>query len=355
MAKKKKKENSCRILGAYLPSGDRVKVNMANAGATADQIDTVLWSLNWARANKITSISTLARRMNVCSPPTLSRVFAGKYGAGLANICSDIDHFRKIANERQQMGEEPLVSDLRVVQDIAEFCELTRVSATMSILFGPNQSGKSWTLEKIYTPANNHGRTIYVRMPVGGGTRLFLERLMSACGISERKAYSEMVTRAVRYFDPQTLLIIDEIHQAMIGRFLKAVTLERIREIHDLSGCGVVLCGTDIVPEMINDPKYKKFLGQIGNRGVLRRMIPAKPYDEDVAALCRAYGFSKPDGEARALVKQISSTNGIGKLCKFFRMSVRLANNQRTPVSWDHFLQTHATLKGWERGDDMKR
>jgi DNA transposition AAA+ family ATPase len=189
----------------------------------------------------------------------------------------------------------------------------------------------------------------------GGATRLFLEDLMKACGISERKSYGEMKQRAFRYFDPQTLLIVDEFHQTLIGRTIKMASIETIRAIYEKCGCGVVLCGTDIVPDMFEDARFKKFLGQTANRGVLRRLIPATPYREDVTALCKAYGLGVADGEAKALVNTIASTNGIGKLCKFMAMSRRLAAKRRTPVTWDHFLETHATLKSWERGEQMKR
>lgn len=338
----------------YLPSGDIVKEKLAEAGATTDQIDIVLWLLNYGRSQKIASVSALAKKLNVHSS-TVGRLFSGKYGADITSIIEKIVHFRGVQAERLQFGDAPVVTSLRVVNDITAFCDLARVSATVAILFGPNQSGKTWTLRNIYQPANNHGRTVYVRMPVGGGLKLFLEVLLKACGITTRLGYHDMKARAIRYFDPQTLLIVDEFHQTMIGRGLKTVTIDFIREIHDLSGCGVVLCGTDVVNDMIDDPKFRKFLGQIGNRGVLRRLIPATPYREDVTALCQAYGFGVPAGEAKKLVDQIASTNGIGKLCKYMQMSRRLANKRQVPVMWDHFLETHATLKSWEKGEQMKR
>lgn len=338
----------------FLPSGDHVKQALTAVAATTEQIDSILWLLNYGRAQRLSSVTALAERLNV-SGSTLSRVFAGKYGAGLASIVADIDHFRALHAERAGFGDRIVCEDLNVVKDIADFCDLTRASQTIAILWGPNQSGKTWALEKIYAPKNNHGRTIFVRMPVGGGTRLFLEEILRACGISERKSYSEMKQRVLRYFDPQTLLIIDEFHQAMIGRTLRTTTVETVREIHDLTGCGVVICGTDVLPDMISNPRFVKLLGQTDNRGVLRRRVPPTPYREDVQALCKAYGFGDPHGEARKLVQEIASTNGIGKLCKFFMMSKRLASKRRQPVTWQHFLDTHATLKSWERGEQMKR
>ena len=339
----------------YLPSGDIVKQNLLSNDVAAEHIDSILWLLNYGRSERLGSISALAKKLNVNSS-TVGRLFSGKYEADLASICSKIDHFREVYEARKDFGDIPVVRDLLVARDIADFCDLTRATATMSVLFGPNQSGKSWALKRIYTPSNNHGQTIYVSMlESGGATRLFIEHLAKACGISQSGNHSDLKRRIFRYFDPQTLLIVDEFHQTLIGRTIKMTSIELIRAIYEHCGCGIVLCGTDIVPDMFEDRRFKKFLGQTANRGALRRMIPATPYPEDVRALCRAYGFGPATGEAKKLVDEIASTNGIGKLCKFMQMAKRLAAKRQTPVSWDHFLATKATLASWEKGERMKR
>lgn len=353
--------------GHYLPSADVVKTALLKQDYTAPQIDAVLGLLNHGRQEKITHVSTLAKKLNV-HPTTVSRLFAGTYGltkvegelqrtATLDSIISKVTHFLELQDKRKQMfGDTPVVRDLRVVKDVTDFCDLTRATATMSVLYGPNQSGKSWALEKIYTPANNHGRTVYVSMlDSGGTTKLFMEDLLRACGISERKSYGDMKRRIYRYFDPQTLLIVDEYHQTLVGRTIKMTTIEFIRAIYEKCGCGIVLCGTDIVPDMFEDPRFKKFLGQTSNRGALRRLIPATPYSEDVVELCRAYGFGVPAGEAKTIVDTIARTNGIGKLCRYLQMSRRLAHKQGGKPTWDHFLATKATLDSWARGERMKR
>jgi hypothetical protein len=352
--------------GSYLPSADIVKLALVKHGHSDEQIDTILGLLNYGRTEKLVHVTTLAKRLNV-HPTTVSRLFAGTYGMSkvdgelkrtstLDSIISKIEHFLDLNAKRKAFGETPICRDLLVVQDITDFCELTRATATMSVLYGPNQSGKSWALEKIYTPANNHGRTVYVSMLQSGGTtRLFLEDLLKACGISERKSYGDMKRRLYKYFDPQTLLIVDEYHQTLVGRTIKMTSIELIRAIYDKCGCGIVLCGTDIVPDMFEDPRFKKFLGQTSNRGALRRLIPATPYPEDVVTLCRAYGFGAPTGEAKKFVDEIATTNGIGKLCRFLQMSRRLANKQKSEPTWDHFLATRATLNSWAKGERMKR
>ena len=341
------------VQNGSLPSADHVKQRLIAAQAEPEHISTVLWLLEYGRSNKHT-LSSLARDIGRDNS-SISRVLNGKYNlvdgvTKLTEFVEHVDHFRRIQTERMTFGKTPLV-ETQVIKDVASLCDLARVSATMAFLFGPNQSGKTTALKR-YTELNNHGRTIYVRMPVGGSARMFMLALMRACGISERNAYDQMRDRAHRFFDPQTLLIVDEVHQTMNGRSLKTVSIELIREIHDLCGCGVVLCGTDVLPDMMADPRFKKFLGQIDNRGVLRRRIPSKPSSADVRAICNAYGFPPADGDEKDLVKRIAAESGIGRLTKYLIFARQLANNRKAALSWEHFLQSHATFEKWAKGEE---
>ena len=92
--------NFHKLPGAgYLPSGDKVKADLTVAKATAEQIDITLRFLNWGRAQKITSVSSLAKRLNVSSS-TIGRLFRGEYGADIGSIIQKIEHFLGVQAER---------------------------------------------------------------------------------------------------------------------------------------------------------------------------------------------------------------------------------------------------------------
>lgn len=340
------------------PSADTVKANMERAGAAPEQITAVLWLLDHGRTNKLQNYKALGAVINR-EASGISKLFAGTYGADLDKLVRHINTVRAALAERAGFGDRVIV-ETSVMGEVRTLCEMARASQTMAILFGENQSGKTTALIE-YTRQNNHGRTIYVRLPVGGAKREFLLALCRACGISERNNAEQMRERLLKFFgyrgsttDPTTnshlLLIVDEVHQTMI-RGLKTNTLEQIREIHDLCGIGIVLCGTNVLPEMMQDERYAKMLGQIGNRGILRRKIPAAPSLEDVRLICEGYGFDAPEGRALKIVGKISTQNGIGKLCGYLRMARKLASTRHKTPGWKHFLATHATLESWERGD----
>lgn len=334
-----------------LPSADRVKPLLIASGANEGQIGEILWFLGHAKEKALRSNGEVGELIEK-DGSTISRVFNGKYGADLESICKSIRRYR--AQLPLAYGDDVFVPELSVVRDLTTLCDLTRESRTIAIVCGPNQSGKTEALQ-YYAKIKNHGRTPYVRMPVGGGSTMFLHEVAKVMNISERNAYKQLRDRIIAHIDPSMLLIVDETHQALIGRSVKTTTMELIREVHDLCKCGVVLCGTDALPEMIQDARFKKFLGQTDNRGVLRRRVPAEPTRKDIRLLCEAYGLEQPEGDAALLVKQIAKTNGIGKLCKYFQMSRKVAANKKQELTWKHFLATHATLTAWARGDRSEK
>jgi hypothetical protein len=160
-------------------------------------------------------------------------------------------------------------------------------------------------------------------------------------------------------FNHLWLLLIDEFHQTVKGRTIKTVTVDRIREFNDDCGTPIVLCGTDIVPDMMEDERYKDFLGQISNRGVFRLQIPPAPEERDILLLVKAYGFdTAPTGEAAAIVKAIANEKGLGKLTKYFKASRSLATGARTRLTWKHFLTMSDSADSWalgQFGQDKKR
>jgi hypothetical protein len=152
-------------------------------------------------------------------------------------------------------------------------------------------------------------------------------------------------------FNNLWLLLVDEFHQAVTGRSIKTVTVDRIREFNDDCGTPIVLCGTPVVPNMMKDERYVDFLGQISNRGVFELQIPAEPTDNDIRLLIKAYGFkSEPSGDAARIVKEIVKEKGIGKLSKYLKAARVVAKNKHTTPDWDHFLDTSDSADNYALG-----
>lgn len=334
--------------GNSIPAVEVIESALVARGNLPAQIEEVAWLADYARSQRITSFAKLGREVG-CDASTISRVFRGTYEADLASFCTQIRHFREVFTERQEFGDEPYLSELSVVKRIAKFCDLVRLTRQIGIIWGPNQSGKSEAL-KYY--ATNNEMTAYAALPAGGGTVESMKEVAQARGgISIRKSHSELRDMLLKRFNPQWLLIVDEFHQTIMGRTIKKVTIDRVREFNDRSKCGVVLCGTDVVPNMMQDPKFTDFLGQINNRGVLRMRIPPAPTKADRDLIMEAYDFGAPEAESALLVKQIANENGISKLIDYCNITRQIAAKAHERPSWKHFLTTHDTLTSWAKGE----
>lgn len=333
----------------HLIGADVVKRKLEEIGATQPQISSILWLHAHAKEQRMTKYGQIGDFIGY-DGAKIGQLFQGKYGGSkpgsLDNVCAAIESARALFNQRLGLGAKPFVS-IQVVDDMKTLCDIARASQTMALMWGPNQSGKTWAAKK-YQRDNNHGLTIYVRMPAGGGKKATMKAIARACKIPDRKSPEELRDRIHAYFNDSMLLIVDEFHQCLIGRTMKVDTVEAIREIHDeCDNVAVVLIGTDALPDTMNDPRFHNLLGQIGNRCALRKRIAAAPRISDVISVCHAYGMPPGEGDGWAKAREVARENGIGPLTILLRMAKNFATKKKQTLNWDHFATTHATVKSW--------
>jgi AAA domain len=336
-----------------IPSADEIAANLF--GRPAAQVDEIIWLGDFARLRKITTFAQLAKEIGVAES-TVSLVMRGKYGAtksdpdkrvSLAGFARTVATFRELWTARQAIGQEPWVRQLSIVRRIYPFLDLIRTVNQIGIIWGENQSGKSETLQHY---AAEKDLTAYAELPPGAPVVQSMQEIAKGRGGFSAKKH-DLRDMLLRRFHSGWLLIVDEFHQTMKGRALKGETIDRVREIHNRCKTPVAICGTETLPEMMEDPAYKKFLGQIGNRGCLRLHIPTAPEPEDIPLLARAYGIQgAPDKKAYDIAMQISCENGISKLTDYFKIARQLAANEHRAITWDHFVITHSTLDSWALG-----
>lgn len=335
-------------LESNLPAADQVRAGLAKLQANPKQTELVLWLLQYGVESRgAKSRGDLANLIG-SSPSTISKIFSGTYEGSLEAVTSKIRAFRGGAG--LEKSEWP-IARTKVASDIWAFCDATRNARQMSLLWGPNQSGKSHAL-KSYAAAPREARTFYVFMPAGGGTNAFMKALARACGLSVTVNYQPICEAVLGFLRPGDLLIVDEYHQTLIGRCLKTVTIEKIKELFEQCGCAILLCGTDVIPKMMENERHQDFLAQTANRGALRRRIPARPYKADIAAAFDAYGFPQLTGPALTKAEEVGATNGLGKIFRQLQLAVILARNKKQDLSLDHYTTTVRTMAKWEEGAD---
>lgn len=331
-----------------IPSQEEVEKKLIDRDVATELIEDVLWLVDHAHSQRLNNFAEVAKATGF-STATISKIFRGKYEADLASFCSQIRHFRTVWTERQTYGVEPYVAELSVVKRVRSFIKIIRKNCEIGMIWGRNQSGKTKALKYV---AQTELMTAYAKLPAGGGCKASMKAIARGRGgIPLKKSHEEMRDLLLARFNNLWLLLIDEFHQAVTGRTIKTVTVDRIREFNDDCGTPTILCGTPVVPEMMTDDRYTDFLGQISNRGVFQLQIPPAPEPDDIRLLVKAYGFKDmPTGDAAKLVDAIANEKGIGKLTKYFKAARSLSKGSKGGLTWQHFLTTSDSGVSWALG-----
>jgi DNA transposition AAA+ family ATPase len=239
-------------------------------------------------------------------------------------------------------------------------CNLARESKTPVFLWGRSHIGKTWALEK-FTADNNHGRTIYVRMKAATGLGGMVKRINERCGNSDKANTADSIDRIKRALTPDTLLILDELHLLQYTYRLNSffACLEVIREIYDEVGCGMLLCGTELLLEKMRGGKQGE-MEQLLRRGVHKFHLPKMPSKEDIAAILGHYGIKFPakrevvnievDGQhiseiSYDLLRQLAKDDGIKSITERLRYAEKIASKAKTFATMDHFVEADTRIK----------
>ena len=236
-------------------------------------------------------------------------------------------------------------------RDIEECCQAALTYQKPVFMWGESQVGKSAGL-KYYNEEHNHGETTYVEMPVGGALSNFLAALAARLRMNNSARGDVLMLNIMRCFGPNNLLIVDEMHRGLQARCYggnSLKTLDFIRSIHDNTGCGLVLCGTNVFRDQMADKALAKFLNQFNRRCLLRRQLPDIPSRADLNAFARHYGLEAASGEALELQTQVTAAHGLGVWLTTLLAAAHKATKERKPMSWDHVLKAHAFFRRLEQ------
>ena len=135
------------------------------------------------------------------------------------------------------------------------------------------------------------------------------------------------------------LLIIDEFHLALETTTDLAAkeVVEYVREIYDLTHCGLVICGTKVAETGLESGKNAMLFDQMRRRGLVKLVLPDVPKIADVNLIAREFGLERPTGETLEAVKRILRRFGLGEYVKFLQKAYATANASGKPCTWELF------------------
>lgn len=330
------------------------EVSAATAHLPQDQQALVRWLFSFAKENgwgwKETarqsglSTTTLYRVWNdAYREPTAPGVkMADRQRISLDGVCESIARFKILAARRGEAVRGVRFVETSTWHIIRKICDEARDMQIISLIYGESQIGKTISFEE-YTRRNNSGRTIYVRAPACAGVQLLLKHIATACHISPKSSFENLMHRVCKFLDHSKLLIVDEAH-LFFETYQKTSVLrclETIREIYDRTGCGLVICGTEVFREELRSGEFAKMLRQLHRRGIWEEQLdPVAPWP-DVLLIAAAYGLPAPKAEAEELVKYIITHSGLGKFTKFLIKAQQVAAKHGQKLNWQHFVRVH--------------
>lgn len=328
--------------------GDKLKPELAElvriGKATQEQADLIWWLFALAKDNGW-SLKRTASEVGMDST-TIYRVFNCMYNARLDKVCTKFARFKKLIDVRGNINDMPFVQT-SIAKKVEQVCNAAWASQSIAMIWGDIQTGKTFALEH-FAKANNHGTTKYVRMPAKAGIQMFSKEVARACYVSPESSYEGIYKRILAAIDKSNLVIVDEVHEAFTS-YLKtsAVSiLEFLREIHDRTKCGMVLCMTNLGRDEIETGPLSPVLKQLSRRGVIKLQLPDTAPESDYTLIAaKTFSLPKPEGDVLEIVRTIRHKNGIGVYCHYLKMGARLAANLRQDFSWEHFAQAYNTLQ----------
>ena len=352
------------IRASWNVSLDDLRRNISSS--TEEAQDLMVWCFGWCTddAHPV-SLAEFALKVGV-DKTTISRLIMGTYkhpdtGARMpisATLTRAMAIFRKLEIERARALRTGFVAT-PTAKRIWTACDLARESQSPVFLVGPSHIGKTIALIE-YTQDNNHGHTVYVRLKAASGLGGMVRVIAKALKISDKANTADLIERITRALRPNMLLILDEVHE-LIYTYRKEsffACLEVIREFYDAVGCGLVLCGTQLLFKRVQDNRGE--LEQLLRRGVHKVVLADQPTKGDVAAILGALGLELPEKNftvsAREggvtvsdrpyeLLRQLGREEGLKSICERLRYGQKLAAKAGDKLGWEHFLRAHVKIR----------
>jgi DNA transposition AAA+ family ATPase len=353
------RDDGNNVRASWNTSADLIRTNTAHFAP--DETEGIIALVRWCTDPRHPMRREDAARRLGCSPELLYQLFTGKYRNPDKSLKAPSDEFMRNLREflaleakRFLMGKNDFVLT-PTAKKICTALNLARESQSIVFLWGPSHIGKTWTAELHYTPANNHGKTIYCRLKAASGIGGMVRAMANAAGISDNSNTAALIQRLKNATSPNTLWILDEVH-LLANTYRKGsffACMEVIREIYDETECGIALIFT-----ILDDVKAasQKELQQLWRRGVHKVPLPVMPTKEDLTAILKHHGLGFPDRDMKVsvgsvteepfeILRQQARENGLKAITERIRYAQKLANKNDGKITWHHFVDAHLRIE----------
>jgi len=280
----------------------------------------------------------------------VSKLFHGKYEGDLDAVVKSINRYRKLTEERASVNRAPYI-ETQLYREIEEACQMALTYQKIVHIYGESQVGKTAALTH-YAEKHNHGETIMVKVPAGGSMIAFCTAMATQLRMNPATKLAHLQPNIIRSITSRNLVLIDEAHRIFQARSYSGQTMKTadfIRDMQEDTGCGLVLCGTNVFREQMRDKGWEQYLKQFTRRPVMRKQLPDIPQRADLNAFARHYGMAPASGDAFLLQRAVVREHGLGVWLTTLTAASRAATRQGKPMTWEHVLKAHAFFQSLEK------
>lgn len=338
-----------------------------------DQRDVILWFYQWCRKLDL-SRSELG---NVLKKPggggfysqdSIIQLLTGgriRRGENIDPLLEAITALRKVEDHRAGQKNSGFI-ETRLFREIEKRSLKALHRQRIMFIFGDSQIGKTESLLEVQR-RHNHGQTIYIETPTGGGVGGFIYALAKQFAIPTKMGYrASLRDRVINSFDSRMLLIVDEAHRCLRpGSMAGIEVFSFIRELWNRRKCGIVLSLTNEGRDQFLHGPHAAQLAQLWRRRITPLQLPNVPPDDDAALFAQAYGlpeatdenitirvsYTDEHGRTQAknhsdnplrLQRDVLKSEGLGVWIGILQDAADMAQDQKKTITWGAVLKAHA-------------
>lgn len=297
----------------------------------------LLWLFGEAKSRKL-SLSDVGKLIGY-DASTVSKLFRGRYEGNMDNVIAAVRRYKHMQDERGKMVRADFV-ETSIWAKVRDTCDLALVHQMPGIVMGVSQIGKTEALKEFQRRSEYNVR--YVRVPAAPGFRGMIEAVADACNVTTRCTTEQLRRRIAKALDEHALLIVDEFHELAISAGVHSglKCAEWLREVADVSGCGIVYCGTYAVEHDLLNGAVKGWMEQIRERAIKYTRLPNRLPDDDIRLVAKAYDMPEIPEDAYPVLREMR----MNRLVKTLMLASHLARKRQKPNDWQLFRAAHKTI-----------
>ncbi len=223
--------------------------------------------------------AAVAREIDISST-TISEVLRKQYSGKTSDSqLVKIHNWMELAARRINMFHKRNYVDHSVAREVLTVAEIVAETCKIGVVFGPSHIGKTFTLKAIVDD-QRYGSPKMIRVDESRLTPLkLLREIASVFELAVSGTFDIVMRRVIgRLKDTKRMLIFDEIERVTYK------TLEMIRDIHDQTGCPVLLCGKPMIYEKLGFRgmgDFSEVTDQLSSRIIIKRDLTERTRDKD--------------------------------------------------------------------------